>query len=84
MGVWERSPEKKRLHFHGLFNIPDNAVVGEFQEVTDYSTNLHAMQTINQNTYFAERFGRNDFKELDKRLLGESLGYLWKKILYVP
>lgn len=78
MGVWERSPEKKRLHFHGLFNIPDNAVVGEFQEVTDYSTNQHAMQTINQNTYFAERFGRNDFKELDKRLLGESLGYLMK------
>ncbi len=78
MGVWERSPERKRLHFHGLFNIPDNAVVGEFQEVTDYSTNLHAMQTINQNTYFAERFGRNDFKELDKRLLGEALGYLMK------
>lgn len=78
MGVWERSPGKRRLHFHGLFNIPENAEVGEFQEVTDYSTNQHAMQTINQNTYFAERFGRNDFKVLDKRLLGESLGYLMK------
>lgn len=78
MGVWERSPEKRRLHFHGLFNIPKNAEVGEFQEVTDYSTNQHAMQTINQNSYFAERFGRNDFKVLDKRLLGEALGYLMK------
>ena len=78
MGVWERSPEKQRLHFHGLFNIPDNAMVGELQEVTDYSTNQHAMQTINQNSYFAERFGRNDFKVLNKRLLGESLGYLMK------
>lgn len=38
------------------------------------------MQTINLNTYFEERFGRNDFKELDKRLLGESLAYLMKYI----
>lgn len=22
VGVWERSPKKQRLHFHGLFNIP--------------------------------------------------------------
>lgn len=80
MGVWERSPEKQRLHFHGLFNIPDNAMIGELQEVRDYSTSSHSMQTINQNTYFAERFGRNDFKVIDKRLLGESLGYLMKYI----
>lgn len=29
VGVWERSPEKKRLHFHGLFYIPDGAMVGD-------------------------------------------------------
>ena len=23
VGVWERSPEKNRLHFHGLFHIPE-------------------------------------------------------------
>ena len=80
MGVWERSPEKKRLHFHGLFNVPDNAMVGELVEKTDFSTVTHTMQTINLNTYFEERFGRNDFKELDKRLLGESLAYLMKYI----
>lgn len=80
MGVWERSPEKKRLHFHGLFNVPDNAMVGELVEKTDYSTVSHTMQTITLNTYFEERFGRNDFKELDKRLLGESLAYLMKYI----
>lgn len=80
IGVWERSPEKKRLHFHGLFNVPDNAMVGEIVEKTDYSTVTHTMQTINLNTYFEERFGRNDFKELDKRLLGESLAYLMKYI----
>ena len=26
MGVWEKSPEKQRLHFHGLFNIPDGTI----------------------------------------------------------
>ncbi len=80
MGVWERSPEKKRLHFHGLFRVPKNGMVGELYEKTDYSTALHTMQTVNVNTYFEERFGRNDFKELNKRLLGESLAYLMKYI----
>lgn len=37
VGVWERSPEKKRLHFHGLFYIPDGAMPGELIEVKDYS-----------------------------------------------
>jgi hypothetical protein len=80
MGVWERSPEKQRLHFHGLFNIPDGAMVGELVSKTDYSTAQHQMQTISQNTYFEERFGRNDFKQLDERLLTESLSYLLKYI----
>jgi hypothetical protein len=80
MGVWERSPEKQRLHFHGLFNIPDGSMVGELVSKTDYSTSQHQMQTISQNTYFEERFGRNDFKQLDERLLTESLSYLLKYI----
>ena len=33
VGVWERSPDKKRLHFHGLFYIPPDAMVGELVEV---------------------------------------------------
>lgn len=28
MGVWERSPEKKRLHFHGIFYIPEGTLSG--------------------------------------------------------
>lgn len=80
MGVWERSPEKKRLHFHGLFNVSDNSMVGELVEKTDFSTVSHTMQTITLNTYFAERFGRNDFKVLDPNLYGEALAYLMKYI----
>ncbi len=80
MGVWERSPEKQRLHFHGLFAIPENAMTGGFITVKDYSTTGNKMQKSVQSIYFNERFGRNDFKELDPRLLGESIKYLLKYI----
>ena len=52
MGVWERSPENKRLHFHGLFAIPENAMVGMLFEKTDYSFKTRRKQTTVQNTYF--------------------------------
>ena len=71
MGVWERSPEKQRLHFHGLFHIPDGTMPGELETVRDYSKPNHKMQESMQNKYFTENFGRNDFKELNKRRLGE-------------
>lgn len=70
VGVWERSPEKKRLHFHGLFYIPDGAMVGELEEVSDYSPIKKKVQHTIQNTYFNERFGRSDFKPvIDRRML---------------
>lgn len=30
IGVWERSPEKKRLHFHGVFDIPTERFRGYY------------------------------------------------------
>lgn len=80
MGVWERSPEKHRLHFHGLFSVAPDKMVGDIAEKTDFSTATHQMQTIHCNTYFEERFGRNDFKELNPHILGESIAYLVKYI----
>lgn len=81
IGVWERSPEKKRLHFHGIFYIPDNAMVGELKEVNDYSFSSHKRQITVQNTYFNERFGRSDFKPIDRReplALSSATQYLMK------
>lgn len=79
VGVWENSPEKKRLHFHGLFYIPDGTMVGELQEVADYSPIKKKVQHTIQNTYFNERFGRSDFKPVaDRRMLGEAVAYLTK------
>ena len=80
MGVWERSPENKRLHFHGLFAIPENTLPNELKEVYDYSVKTKHVQKSVQCAYFTERFGRNDFKELDPRLLGASIKYLLKYI----
>lgn len=82
MGVWERAPESNRLHFHGLFNIPDNSMPGELKEVSDYDTRSHRMRTTIQSSYFNERFGRSDFEEIDEneRRLGHALAYLMKYI----
>lgn len=63
MGVWERS-HTGRLHLHAFMNIPDSTMPGTLEEISSYSTTNHKMQTTLQNTHFAKRFGRNDFKPL--------------------
>ena len=80
IGVWERAPKTGRLHFHGIFYIPEGAMVGEVTEHRDYSTKSHEMQTTYQNSYFTERFGRNDFEPLDTHSLGDATAYLIKYI----
>ena len=81
VGVWERGGETGRLHFHGIFYIPPGGMVGEIVETKDYSTKDHRMQTAHQNTYFLERYGRNDFQALGSPMeVQHSLGYLMKYI----
>ena len=81
IGVWERGGENGRLHFHGIFYIPPNGMVGEIAETKDYNTKAHRMQTAHQNTYFLERYGRNDFQPLGSpEEVQHSLGYLMKYI----
>lgn len=76
IGVWERSPSNQRLHFHCLLYTP--TMIGTFETKTDYSTTNQQMQTANQNTYFLERFGRNDFKSIDQNELSQAIRYLTK------
>ena len=78
LGVYERSPENNRLHFHGLFYTPK--MKGELVKKRDYSTKEHRMQTTLQNTYFTERFGRNDFESINKVDLEHTASYLMKYI----
>ena len=81
IGVWERGGENGRLHFHGIFYVPPDGMVGEIVETTDYNTKDHRMQTAHQNTYFLEKYGRNDFQALGSPMeVQHSLGYLMKYI----
>lgn len=77
VGVWERSPEKNRLHFHGIFQTPK--MVGAMETVRDYDTKKHRMQTTYQNSHFLKHFGRNDFKPIDVHDgLSEAANYITK------
>ena len=64
VGVWERGNDTDRLHFHGIFHIPDGGMIGNLEEIKDYDTRNHRMQTTLQNTHFLKHFGRNDFKPI--------------------
>ena len=78
IGVFERSPKVNRLHFHGIFVIKE--MVGKILETKDYSTKTHQMQTTYQNTYFLERFGRNDFREINSGGVQDAVNYILKYI----
>ncbi|MBR1890424.1 MAG: hypothetical protein IJ817_01900 [Clostridia bacterium] len=82
MGVWERAPETGRLHFHGLFHIPENSLSGELIEVRDFDKRSKQMRKTYQSTFFNKRFGRSDFEEIDpeEKLLGHAMAYLMKYI----
>ena len=82
MGVFEHAPESGRLHFHGIFYVPDGEMIGKINEISDYDTRKNKRQTTFSNSFFAENFGRNDFKELNQAEFknGYSLRYLTKYI----
>ena len=82
MGVFERAPETGRLHFHALVYVPENEMIGTITEKQDYSTKQHKMQITHENSFFADRFGRNDFEEISPAELkhGNAISYLLKYI----
>lgn len=82
MGVFERAPETGRLHFHGIFYVPAGEMLGTIEEKKDYSTAQGRMQTRHENDFFVDRFGRNDFEEMNAMELkrGQTLDYVLKYI----
>lgn len=80
MGVFERSPVEDRLHFHALIYIPDGAMIGDIVEERSYSTKKKAMQVAHINSFFAKKFGRNDFAHLDENDIkfGGTIEYITK------
>ena len=78
IGVWERSPEKKRLHFHGVFYIPEGTI-SENVPINDYNLRTQRRQITYQNPYFNSRFGRSDFEEINTESdLSEMMRYIMK------
>ena len=81
IGVWERSPKKKRLHFHGIFNIPEGSLPGLMTDVNSFSFSERKRQITKQNDYFNTLFGRNDFRPIEnKDNVGEAVAYIMKYI----
>lgn len=64
MYVYERGHETNRLHIHGLFAIPEGEMVGDIREDRRYDRNDEEMKISHINSWFEERFGRNDFVEI--------------------
>lgn len=82
MGVFERAPETGRLHFHALLFVPHGEMLGTITEKEDYSLKQHKMQTTHENSFFAKRFERNDFCEVDLNGIkyGNAVDYCLKYI----
>jgi len=81
MGVWERSPEKQRLHFHGIFYVPDGTMPGLLCSRKDYNFNKKEMVETYSCSYFEDRFGRNDFEPIESQAYkGMALSYIMKYI----
>ena len=79
MGVWERAPETKRLHFHALVEIPKGTMPGGLIEKSDFSFSAHKRTLTMQNTYFNERFGRSDFQSIATHIdLMKEISYICK------
>lgn len=79
IGVWERAPQTKRLHFHGLFYIPEGTMPGEIEEHNDYNFKLKRRTITLQNSYFNQRFGRSDFEPIRSKYdLLEEMSYIMK------
>ncbi len=83
MGVFERAPETQRLHFHGIFYIPDGEMVGKITKQTYYSVEHKKMQTSFNNSFFAKRFGRSDFRPINDAMFknGSAIDYMLKYLV---
>ena len=66
MGCFERGEKTERLHFHGIFYIPNGKMKGIMRKSRYYSLRDHRMHNSTINSFFAERFGRNDFEFIGK------------------
>ena len=75
----ERGKVTGRLHFHGVFYIPIGKMKGFMKESKYFSPIKHKMEKSMINSFFAVRFGRNDFQKIENNVTGIS-NYIVKYI----
>lgn len=82
IGVFERAPITKRLHFHALLFVPEGEMPGTLIKKKDWSTKQKKFQEVFSNTFFEKRFGRNDFEPINVKDIkhGNTLLYMLKYI----
>lgn len=80
MGVFERAPETRRLHFHCLLYVPEGEMLGFTREEEYYSTKHKLKMRAFQNSFFFDTFGRNDLQRIDtnKFSVRKCVGYITK------
>lgn len=77
-GVWEYGEEKGRLHFHGLISDPNRKILDGLEQVSEYNPKTGKMETFLQSKYFADRFGRNEFREIVPQMYDAAIRYITK------
>lgn len=82
MGVFERGEENDRLHFHAILYVPEGQMIGELSQRKDYSAKEHNIQITHSNTFFVDKFGRNDFDNINPQEIanGKAINYITKYI----
>ncbi|MBQ7373021.1 MAG: hypothetical protein IJW64_00425 [Clostridia bacterium] len=88
MGVWENGAVTGRLHFHGVFYIPKGQMKGFFKVSKYFNPMRKRMEKSMINSFFAVRFGRNDFQPIENNVGGVAnyiikyIGKTEEKIVY--
>lgn len=75
----ERGKDTDRLHFHAVIYVPsDSQIPGFFKLKRDYNPMRRKMETLNVNSFFARKFGRNDFSPICDYNSSEVIKYVGK------
>jgi hypothetical protein len=87
MGVFEYSPEERRLHFHALVYIPPGQFLGKTEKVRRFSHKKKRNIDCYENDFFRKAFGLNDFAPMYgvdisfKNLVNPTVKYILKYML---
>ena len=87
---WEDGEKGGRKHMHAFLYIPEGKMVGKFYSDSHYSTKRKKWDHFTNNTYFNERFGVSEWKDLSslknrKQLINYFTKYIIKndgKLVY--